>query len=103
MSIGGSELDAPEWADARNQAGVAYVRPYDVEIGLTASGSSSQEALIRHIRAFGPIVRVELDLVDGGRAFEAHISRHRFEALGLVKGQRVYVSPTNVRVFAEPS
>ena len=103
VSIGGSELDAPEWADAKNQAGVAYVRPYDVDIGLTPSGSSSQEALVRHIRAFGPIVRVELDLVDGGRAFEAHISRARFEVLGLVKGQRVHVSPTNVRIFAEPS
>ncbi|HEX6103977.1 MAG TPA: hypothetical protein VFZ26_00250 [Gemmatimonadales bacterium] len=27
----------------------------------------------------------------------------RFHTLGLVKGQRVYVSPTNVRVFAEPA
>ena len=34
VNIGDSELEAPEWADARDQAGVAYVRTYDVELGL---------------------------------------------------------------------
>jgi TOBE domain-containing protein len=48
-------------------------------------------------------VRLELDLLQGGGTIEAHISRERFEAAQLVKGQQVYVSPTNVRVFAEPA
>jgi hypothetical protein len=47
------------------------------------------------------VVRLELDLADGGRTIEAHIHRTRFETLALTKGQRVYVSPTNVRVFAQ--
>ncbi len=58
---------------------------------------------MRHVRAFGPIVRLELDLVEGGRTIEAHVPRGRFETLALAKGQRVYVSPTHVRVFAQPS
>jgi ABC-type sulfate/molybdate transport systems ATPase subunit len=58
---------------------------------------------VRHIRAFGPVVRLELDLVDGGKTIEAHLPRGRFNSLALTKGQRVYVSPTNVRVFAESS
>ena len=103
VNIGANELDAPEWAHARDQAGVAYVRTYDVELGTTPSGPSSLEAVIRHVRAFGPVVRVELDLVEGGKTIEAHIVRERFETLALSKGQRVYVSPTNVRVFAQPS
>jgi sulfate/thiosulfate transport system ATP-binding protein len=103
VSIGGSELEAPEWVGAKDQAGIAYVRPYDVNISLTASGPSSQEAIVRHIRAFGPIVRVELDLTESGRPFEAHISRSHFETLALSRSQRVFVSPTNVRVFAQPS
>jgi sulfate transport system ATP-binding protein len=78
---------------------VAYVRTYVVELGLSSSGDSSLEALVRHIRAFGPVVRLELDLVNGGRPMEAQIPRERFDALGLTIGQRVYVSPTNVRVF----
>jgi sulfate transport system ATP-binding protein len=102
VSIGESELEAPEWADAQDQAGVAYVRTYNVELGPSPSGASSLEAVVRHIRAFGPVVRLELDLVEGGKTIEAHIPRDRFDELALSKGQRVYVSPTNVKVFAEP-
>jgi sulfate/thiosulfate transport system ATP-binding protein len=100
VRIGESELDAPEWADARDQAGIAYVRTYDVELAPSPNGNSSLEALVRHVRAFGPVVRLELDLAEGGRTIEAHIPRGRFESLALAKGQRVYVSPTHVRVFA---
>jgi sulfate/thiosulfate transport system ATP-binding protein len=103
VNIGATELDAPEWADACDQAGVAYVRTYDVELEPTRSNPSSLEAVVRHVRAFGPVVRLELDLVEGGRTIEAHVPRARFDGLALSKGQRVYVSPTNVRVFAEPS
>jgi sulfate transport system ATP-binding protein len=103
VNIGESELAAPEWAHVSDQAGVAYVRTYDVELEAFASGPSSLEAVVRHIRAFGPMVRLELDLVDGGRTIEAHIPRARFESLALARGERVFVSPTSVRVFAQPT
>ncbi|MDQ3427049.1 MAG: TOBE-like domain-containing protein [Gemmatimonadota bacterium] len=103
MNIGDSQLEAPEWATARDQAGVAYVRTFDVQLEPTRTGPSSLEATVRHVRAFGPVVRMELDLVGGGRSIEAHIPRARFDSLGLIKGQVVYVSPTNVRVFAQSS
>jgi sulfate/thiosulfate transport system ATP-binding protein len=103
VNIGDSQLDAPEWADAQDQAGVAYVRTYDVDLGPARAGASSLEAVVRHVRAFGPVVRVELDLLDSGKTIEAHMPRGRFESLELSKGKRVFVSPTNVRVFAEPS
>jgi sulfate/thiosulfate transport system ATP-binding protein len=101
VNIGDSELDAPEWADALDQEGVAYVRTYDVELAPMPSSASSLAAVVRHVRAFGPFVRLELDLVQGGRTIEAHIPRDRFGTLALAKGQKVYVSPTNVRVFAQ--
>src|SRR5688500_14835037 len=41
VNIGESELAAPEWADAQDQAGIAYVRTYDVELGPAPSGASS--------------------------------------------------------------
>jgi sulfate/thiosulfate transport system ATP-binding protein len=103
VNIGPGELDAPGWAEATNQAGRAYVRTYDVALAPASSGPSSLAAIVRHVRAFGPVVRLELDLLQGGGTIEAHISRERFDAAQLVKGQQVYVSPTNVRVFAEPA
>jgi len=103
VKVGASELEAPEWAEARDQAGVAYVRTYDVELTPSASGKSSIEAVVRHVRAFGPVVRLELDRTDDGSSIEAHIPRAQHERLALTKGQRVFVSPTSVRVFARPS
>ena len=101
VAIGGGQIDAPGWADAHDQAGVAYVRTYEVELGPSPMGDSSLEAVVRHIMAFGPVVRLELDLVDGGRTMEAQVPRDRFEALALTTGQRVYVSATNARVFPQ--
>jgi TOBE domain-containing protein len=49
------------------------------------------------------VVRLELDLTGGGGIIEAHIARGQYEQLALAKGQRVYVSPTNARVFAQPA
>jgi sulfate/thiosulfate transport system ATP-binding protein len=103
VNIGDSELEAPDWADAQDQAGLAYVRTYDVELAPSPSGASSMAAVVRHVRTFGPVVRLELDLLEGGRTLEAHVPRAKFESLALSKGQRVYVSPTHVRVFAQPS
>ena len=41
VNIGANELDAPEWAGARDQAGVAYVRTYDVQLTPSPTGASS--------------------------------------------------------------
>jgi sulfate transport system ATP-binding protein len=103
VAFGPGELEAPEWANARDQEGVAYVRTYDLELGPAPARSSSLEAVVRHVRAFGPVVRVELDLVEGGKSVEVHLSRERFDPATMVKGSRVFVSPTNARVFARPA
>jgi sulfate transport system ATP-binding protein len=99
VTIGDSELDAPEWTEARDQAGVAYVRTYDVQLHPAPLATGSLEAVVRHVRAFGPVIRVELDLVEDGRTIEAHLPRGHFDRTPVSKGQQVYVSPTHVRVF----
>ena len=103
VSIGANELAVPEWAEATDQAAVAYVRTYDVELTPSPSGLSSIEAVVHHVRAFGPVVRLELSRVEDGATIEAHIARPHYERLGISKGQRVFVSPTSVRVFAQSS
>jgi sulfate transport system ATP-binding protein len=99
VRIGESELDAPEWIDARDQAGIAYVRTYDVQLHPGPARAGSLAATVRHVRAFGPVIRVELDLVKDGRTIEAHLPRGQFDRAPVTKGQRIYVSPTRVRVF----
>jgi len=99
VRIGESELDAPEWTEAQDQAGIAYVRTYDVQLHPAPSESGSLAAIVRHVRAFGPVIRVELDLVEDGRTIEAHLPRGQFDRAPVMKGQRLYVSPTHARVF----
>jgi len=99
VDIGPGEWDAPGWADASDQAGLAYVRTYDVEVGPAPSGPSSLAAVVHHVRAFGPVVRLELDLVGSRYRIEAHVARDRFDADAFAKGRRVYVSPKRLRVF----
>jgi sulfate transport system ATP-binding protein len=101
VNIGENVLDAPEWAEAEDQAAVAYVRTFEIEVAPSSNGASSIEAVVRHIRAFGPVVRLELDRINDGTTIEAHVPRARFEQLGIQKGERVFVSPTNARVFIE--
>ena len=101
VNIGANHLEAPEWANARDQEAVAYVRTYDVELTPSSSGPGSIEVMIHHVRAFGPVVRLELKRMDGGGTIEAHIPRAQYEAQALQKGRRVFVSPTSVRVFAQ--
>jgi sulfate transport system ATP-binding protein len=103
VSIGRGTLEAPEWAGAEEQAAVVYVRTHDVELAASPSGAASLEAVVRRVRAYGPLVRIELDLVEGGRSIEAHIPRARCERLALARGRRLFVSPVNPRIFAEPA
>jgi sulfate transport system ATP-binding protein len=101
ITIGESELDAPEWSEAREQDGVAYVRTYDVELHACPKARGSLAATVRHVHAFGPVIRIELDLLKDGRTIEAHLPRSQYDRLPVTRGQCVYVAPRNVKVFAE--
>jgi ABC-type sulfate/molybdate transport systems ATPase subunit len=98
MSIGESELEVPEWNEVRNQVGEAFVRTYDVQLhGSPTEGAL--DAVVRHVHSFGPVVRVELELVHDRRMIEAHLSRAQYARLAVTKDQRLYVVPTKVKVF----
>jgi len=101
VTIGQGQLDAPECADAENRAGVAYARTYDMQLHRSPFEEGWLEAVVSHVHAFGPVIRVELDLVKDGRAIEAHLPRSQFDQMPFAKGERLYVAPTNVRVFPD--
>ena len=55
---------------------------------------------VRFIAAAGPSVRLELEREDTGRTLDAEISRERYRELELGIGDKVGVTPRNLRVFA---
>jgi len=112
--LGSIDLEAPEHAGTEDCEVVAYVRPHDLEIERAlvlrpAPGAGDRperavrraaiEAVVRDVRVFAPIVRLELDPVEGDGPMVAEMSEERFRILGLQKGEPVLVTPRNVKVF----
>jgi sulfate transport system ATP-binding protein len=97
-SVGELLVAAPGHIDAENVSALAYVRPHDVELQHEAEGASFS-ARVADIHAIGPLVRVELQLEEDPEPIEVELQRERFTALGLVRGDTVYIRPRNLRLF----
>jgi sulfate transport system ATP-binding protein len=102
VRIGGHEVDAPELSEAPDSAALAYVRTYEVDLAPTADGTPAMGAIVRRVRRLGSVVRLELDREEDGKVIEAELTRGRHEELGVVKGDKVFVSARRARVFLEP-
>jgi sulfate transport system ATP-binding protein len=103
--IGGGEVDAPEWRGAHDQAALAFVRTHDIEIARAPSERSVTEAVVRLVRTLGKVVRLELDGAGAadGQVIDVELPRERFDALGLLRGERVFLTPTRVGLFEVPA
>ena len=97
------ELDLPLAAheDADNAAGLAYVRPHDIDLSRENGGDAAFRAVIHHIHAVGPVVRLELVREDDTEVIEAELPRERFDQLALRSGEQVFLRPRNLRVFLQ--
>jgi sulfate transport system ATP-binding protein len=80
--------------------GRAYARPSELDIAkLSEFSQDAVVASVRFIAAAGPVVRVELQREDTGLSLDAQITRDRFRELALCVGDKVTVTPRNLRVF----
>ena len=82
---------------------MGYVRPFDLEINRISEDRTNavHRHRVRFIAAAGPSVRLELEREDTGRALDAEISRERYRELELGIGDKVGVTPRNLRVFPQ--
>jgi len=85
-----------------DSAAVAYARPHEVAVLRPGAGRSGIPAVVRRILAFGAVVRLELERIEGGATIEAEISREQLRELALADGDRVLMQASGVRVFAAP-
>ncbi len=98
--IGAISINLPEFAGADDGPAVAYVRPYDIEINRQRRSPEEIEAQIRFIQGAGAVARLELERLDTRELIDAELTRERYRELGLREGERVFVRPRNMRVFA---
>ncbi|MFM7098556.1 sulfate ABC transporter ATP-binding protein [bacterium] len=77
-----------------------YVRPYELEIEIMPSASDSLPAKVLHVNPAGPVVRIHLqDLESTSRVF-VEVNFAKFKELGISTGQKVFIQPKRVRIFA---
>ena len=88
------DADLPHEADAA----IAFVRPHDIDIEPHAV-EGALEASVVHVQPIGPIVRVELE--HQGELIQAELTRERYQQLDLSAGQRTWLKPRQVKVFAD--
>jgi sulfate transport system ATP-binding protein len=75
-----------------------YARPHELEVTREDVGGGLW-AVLRHASPAGAAVRI--DLIDTeGRLLHAEVARELFDSLDVRQGERVYVRPRRLRVFA---
>jgi sulfate transport system ATP-binding protein len=99
--IGALELELPESVSNGDGPALGYARPYEMNVTREAKEPSAIPATVRHIYGVGPVVKLELQSSETGTLLEAELGRRQFAELELKLGDVVYVSPRNLRVFAE--
>ena len=101
LDAGDASLAAPDHHHARDAAGVAYVRPHELDVEPFAPGHDGIVAQLRRVHAIGPLAQLELARSDDGSLIEAELPAERFERLKLQPGDQVLVRPRRVRVFLQ--
>jgi sulfate/thiosulfate transport system ATP-binding protein len=97
--IGDVEVETPEHANAHDVPAVGYVRPHDIDVTRHLNGTAAIEAVVTQVHPIGPLVQVELARKDTGDVIAVDLTKERHQELQLQEGERVYVTPRNVKVF----
>ena len=102
LESGSASFDAPNYATAQDEQGIAYVRPHDLEIDRYTAGGEGMVVRLRRAHAIGPLAQLELERDDNNELIEAVISNERFTQLALKEGETLLVRPKRLHVFVEP-
>lgn len=97
--LGETCFDVPEYAEMEETPASAFVRPQDLDVVRTSNGVPSVAAIIRHVSAAGPVVRMELERQATGEPIEVEMPRERYLEVLLQAGESVFVIPRRIRVF----
>jgi multidrug efflux pump subunit AcrA (membrane-fusion protein) len=75
-------------------------RPHELDLNLSENGKPTVRARVQRVQTAGALVRIEV-LGDGGETINVEMPHERFQTVGLRKGDVVFVSLKDARVFFE--
>ncbi|MEW9670247.1 sulfate/molybdate ABC transporter ATP-binding protein [Ammoniphilus sp. 3BR4] len=99
--IAATKVDIPASLPEEKVQAVGYIRPHDIDVSLSYSQKTPIPAIIRHLNAVGPTVRIDLRATDTDDLFEAELTKDQFKALHLAVGSEVYVGLNNLQIFLD--
>lgn len=101
LDAGGHFLEAPDHADVRNEQGIGYVRPHDIEVERDTPDAVGIRATLARVHAIGPLAQLDLVRIDNRQIIEAVISSDRYSQLNVKQGDALVVRPKRLRVFVD--
>lgn len=97
--LGSAQIAAPEHRHVSDREAVGYVRPHHLVIEREKKSNDVIPAQVIYTHAVGPVVYIEMKLLDSGSFVEAELSKEAFKELKLQLGEKVFVHPKKVKVF----
>jgi sulfate transport system ATP-binding protein len=101
LASGEAKFAAPQYAGVQDGAGIAYVRPHDLEVERYAPGLEGVAVKLRRAHAIGPLAQLDLERADNAQLIEAVIPNEQYRALNLRDGETLLVKPRRVHVFVD--
>ena len=93
-------LDSPEYAGTPTQPARVFIRPHELDVDITRNGHPALQAVVARIHSAGPNVRLELT-AESGEHLCAEMTQDRYRSLNIHSGSTVFVTPRDVKVFAD--
>lgn len=78
---------------------ITYVRPHDLQLSRIAQ-PNTLPAEIDHIRAIGPVVRIDLKVAGQKDLMEAEMTRDLYQRERFLVGESVFIAPREARSFS---
>jgi sulfate transport system ATP-binding protein len=101
LASGDATFQAPQHAGVKDGAGIAYVRPHDLDVARWVPGGEGVPVKLRRAHAIGPLAQLDLERADNAQIIEAVIPNEQFRALSLKDGETLLVKPKRMHVFVE--
>lgn len=76
-----------------------FARPHDTDIFIEKLDDTSIQVKVIHINPAGPLITIEF-LDNQKQLFQAAVTKEKFSALCLKKGQTVWLKPKDVKFFS---
>jgi sulfate transport system ATP-binding protein len=99
LVVGGMEL-AYSGSQGEGSTATGYIRPHELEIHREAASEKSLKARVTQVNAAGSVAKIRVAVEEYGVLLSIDLSPDRFGELQLRRGDEVYVTPKQMRVFS---